>query len=44
MATPEISEIDTINDMLKFNIQNVDVSVVNGIRRTILSNIETLGV
>ena len=42
MATPEISEIDTINDMLKFNIHNVDVSVVNGLRRTILSNIETL--
>ena len=28
--------------MLKFNIHNVDVSVVNGIRRIILSNIETL--
>ena len=40
--SPEISEIDTIDDALKFTIQNVDVSVINGIRRTILSNIETL--
>ena len=42
MAIPEISEIDTIDDMMKFNIHNVDVSIVNGLRRTILSNIETL--
>lgn len=42
MAVPEISEIDTIDDMIKFNIHNVDVSIVNGLRRTILSNIETL--
>lgn len=42
MSIPEISEIDNIDDMLKFNIHNVDVSIVNGLRRTILSNIETL--
>ena len=42
ILSPELSEIDIIDDALQFNIQNVDVSIINGLRRTILSNIETL--
>lgn len=37
--TPKITNIDETDDILKFTLQNVDVSIANAIRRTLLSNI-----
>lgn len=38
---PKIDGIVEEHDMLKFNIYNTNVSIVNGLRRTIISDIET---
>jgi DNA-directed RNA polymerase subunit L len=37
-----VSEVQTIDDELMFNLNDVDVSIVNGLRRVCLSNINTL--
>jgi len=37
--TPKITNIDETDDILKFTLQNVDVSIANAIRRTLLSDI-----
>ena len=42
-SNPIVSEIQTIQDgELTFNLRNVDVSIVNGLRRACQSNINTL--
>ena len=38
----EIYNINEQNDILTFEIRNANVSVINSIRRVVLSNIETL--
>jgi DNA-directed RNA polymerase subunit L len=38
---PKVDGIVEEHDMLKFNIYNTNVSIVNGLRRTIISDIET---
>ena len=37
-----VSEVQTIDNELMFNLNDVDVSIVNGLRRVCLSNINTL--
>jgi len=41
---PIILDKTTKNEILSFTIRNIDVSVANAIRRTILSGIETIGI
>ena len=42
-SNPVVSEIQTIeNGELTFNIRNVDVSIINGLRRACQSNIDSL--
>jgi len=38
-ATPKITNIAETDDVLTFTLQNVDVSIANAIRRTLLSDI-----
>ena len=38
----QVTNITDLDGVLSFNIKNVDTCVVNAIRRTILSNINTL--
>ena len=38
---PKIDAILEEHDMMKFNISNTNVSIVNGLRRTIMANIDT---
>ena len=40
---PEISETNENNDVLSFRIDKCDVSIINAIRRTLLSDIDTVG-
>lgn len=42
VLNPEITNVDSIDTSLHLTVQNVDVSVINALRRTILSNIPTL--
>ena len=42
MNMSHIHEIQTVDKELQFNLMNVDVSVVNSLRRVCLSNIRTL--
>ena len=42
ISLPEITDIDNKDDKLNFAIRNIDVSVINSIRRTIMSNIPML--
>jgi DNA-directed RNA polymerase alpha subunit len=43
IPTPTLSKITEHNDLYKFTLGNVNVSLANAIRRTILSDIPTLG-
>ena len=38
---PKVDGIVEEHDMLNFNVSNTNVSIVNGLRRTIISDIET---
>jgi len=40
---PEISDTKENNNVLSFRIANCDVSIINSIRRTLLSDIDTVG-
>ena len=42
MSAPSITNIDSIDGKMMFDLMNVDVSVANGIRRVLLSNIDNL--
>ena len=42
ISLPEITDIDNKDEKLNFTIRNIDVSVINSIRRTIISNIPML--
>ena len=42
MSAPSITNIDSIDGKMMFDLRNVDVSVANGLRRVLLSNIDNL--
>ena len=42
ISLPQIIKSSEVKDILKFEIQKVDVSIVNALRRTLLSDIPTV--
>ena len=42
MTNPKVTDITEVNNNLEFKIENTNVSIVNAIRRTIISDIPIL--
>lgn len=42
MSSPAVTNFDNVDGKMTFDMTNVDVSVANGLRRVLLSNIDTL--